>query len=646
MLKKVLSIVLSALICAAMCVCGVAEESTQVTLYYPSYLQESEGEALVLDQMPERIVCLSNAALQILVRCGIQPVAVTEPTASVEYPDWVYDLPVISTSMSSLDTEAIIAMEPDLLIVGSYQKETYGQQFADAGIPVYYTSEGPSIAYGEAREEAITLARSFGSEELAAEIEAEFEAVEARAAAYTASHDSQTMMIFFYTPGTYFQTSEGYLGSMLSMLPFENLADTVVDPASRTLPTDIETCLTLNPDVIFAISPTAPTADVIQGLYEETFAQDPDLWNQFSAVANDNIIYLSSEYVTSKGIQVIDSLNALIDMLEARYPANATAGSESAAAEVSEDASSEPADDAAAGTESAGVTIEYPENMQARGYTEPVVLETTPQRVACLSSSPVLALYEMGVPMVAIPTSSVVDWPEDLAASAEQLQMAHNTNFDVETVIALEPDLVIMGYTSQETYGNVVSAAGIPVYYVDAGHTVPYDSIKMQTEALVNAFGADSEAGVAMLQRFDDLEARLEDVRAQLEGKTVMVLQSSPPTHYIQTSDGTLGSMAEMIGLTNVYENDASSMVQLDYETALSYNPDLVLCVGMSETGEGHRELMEADFANNPEYWNSIPAIANGDVLYLPVRFVSSAGINVVDNIGELADLVLSHFAQ
>ena len=324
MLKKVLSIVLSALICAAMCVCGVAEESTQVTLYYPSYLQESEGEALVLDQMPERIVCLSNAALQILVRCGIQPVAVTEPTASVEYPDWVYDLPVISTSMSSLDTEAIIAMEPDLLIVGSYQKETYGQQFADAGIPVYYTSEGPSIAYGEAREEAITLARSFGSEELAAEIEAEFEAVEARAAAYTASHDSQTMMIFFYTPGTYFQTSEGYLGSMLSMLPFENLADTVVDPASRTLPTDIETCLTLNPDVIFAISPTAPTADVIQGLYEETFAQDPDLWNQFSAVANDNVIYLSSEYVTSKGIQVIDSLNALIDMLEARYPANAT----------------------------------------------------------------------------------------------------------------------------------------------------------------------------------------------------------------------------------------------------------------------------------------------------------------------------------
>ena len=628
MLKRVLSIALSAILCAVMFTGGVAEEAQQVKLYYPSYLQESEGEALVLDKMPERIVCLSNAALQILVRCGIQPVAVTEPASSVEYPDWVYELPVISTSMTSLDSEAIIAMEPDLLIVGSYQKETYGQQFADAGIPVYYTSEGPSIAYAEAREEAITLARSFGSEELASEVEAEFEAVEARAADYAATHDVKSMMIFFHTPGTYFQTSEGYLGSMLAMLPFENLADTVVDPASRTVPTDIETCLTLDPEVIFAISPTAATADVIQGVYEETFAQEPALWEQFSAVANDNVIYLSSEYVTSKGIQVIDSLNALIDLLEARYPADTVA-----AAGESE-------------TESAGVTIEYPANMQQRGYTEPVVLEAMPQRVACLSSSPVLALYEMGVPMIAIPASSVVEWPEDLAATAEQLQLSHNTNFDVETVIALEPDLVIMGYTSQETYGNVVSGAGIPVYYVDAGHTVPYDSIKMQTEALVNAFGADSEAGVAMLQRFDDLEARLEDVRAQLEGKTVMVLQSSPPAHYIQTSDGTLGSMAEMIGLTNVYENDASSMAQIDYETALSYAPDLVLCVGMSETGEGHRELMEADFANNPEYWNSIDAIANGDAIYLPVRFISSAGINVVDNIGELADLVLAHFAQ
>lgn len=623
MLKKVLSLVLSCAMLLSMTAVAGAESGGEKTLYYPSYLQKSEGETLTLSKMPERIVCLSNAALQILVRCDIHPIAVTTPSSSVDYPDWVKELPVISTGMSSLDIEAVLALEPDLVIVGSYQKETYGQQFADAGVHVYYTSEGPSIAYNEAKEEALTLARSFGAEALVQEIADEFAAVEARAADYSAAHARQSMMIFFHTPGAYQQTSQGYLGSMLAMLPFDNLSDTLVDPASRTVPIDTETAISMNPDVIFAISPTAPTAEVLQSVYEEAFAENADLWNQLDAVHNGNVIYLSNEYVTSKGVQIVNSLNKLIDLLEERFPA-----------------------DASSGAAAAGVTIPYPANMQEKGYTDPVALATRPAKVVCMSSTPVLALYEMGVNMIAIPTSTVVTWPEDLAANARQMQLAHNTNFDIETVVALEPDLVLLGYTSADTYGKVLTEAGVPVYFVDAGHTVSYDSIKSQTEALAEAFGRDDEAGAAVMRRFAGLEARLEGVREKLTGKTVIVLQSAPPSHYIQTSGGTLGSMAEMIGLTNVYSNGAHHMAQLDLETAIDYDPDIVLCVGMSPTGEGHRQLMEEDFAKNPDYWNSIPAIAQGRVLYLPVSYVSSAGINVIDNISTLADLVLAHIGE
>lgn len=623
MLKKVLSLVLSCAILLSMTAVAGAESGGEKTLYYPSYLQKSEGETLTLSKMPERIVCLSNAALQILVRCDIHPIAVTTPSSSVDYPDWVKELPVISTGMSSLDIEAVLALEPDLVIVGSYQKDTYGQQFADAGVSVYYTSEGPSIAYNEAKEEALTLAKSFGTEELVQEIADEFAAVEARAADYCATHARQSMMIFFHTPGAYQQTSQGYLGSMLAMLPFDNLSDTLVDPASRTVPIDTETAISMNPDVIFAISPTAPTAEVLQGVYEEAFAENADLWNQLDAVKNGNIIYLSNEYVTSKGVQIVNSLNKLIDLLEERFPAEASSGAAAA-----------------------GVTIPYPANMQEKGYADPVALATRPAKVVCMSSTPVLALYEMGVNMIAIPTSTVVTWPEDLAANARQMQLAHNTNFDIETVVALEPDLVLLGYTSADTYGKVLTEAGVPVYFVDAGHTVSYDSIKSQTEALAEAFGRDDEAGAAVMRRFAGLEARLVGVREKLTGKTVIVLQSAPPSHYIQTSGGTLGSMAEMIGLTNVYSNGAHHMAQLDLETAIDYDPDIVLCVGMSPTGEGHRQLMEEDFAKNPDYWNSIPAIAQGRVLYLPVSYVSSAGINVIDNISALADLVLAHIGE
>ena len=321
MMNKLFAVVLSLMLVLSTFLTASAEENG-LTLYYPSYMQASEGETLMLAEKPERIVCLSNAALQILVRCDIHPIAVTSLSSSITYPDWVQELTQITVSMNSLDIESIIAMEPDLVIVGSYQKETYGQQLADAGIAVYYTSEGPSIAYNETKEEAITLARSFGGDALAEEITAEFAAVEARAASYCENHTSQRMMIFFHTPGTYQQTSQGYLGSMLSLLPLENLSDTIIDPASRTATIDVETAVVLNPEGIFAISPTAPSAEMLQAIYEETFAQNAELWNQIDAITNDNIIYLSSEYVTSKGIHIINSLNALIDLLEARYPAN------------------------------------------------------------------------------------------------------------------------------------------------------------------------------------------------------------------------------------------------------------------------------------------------------------------------------------
>ena len=205
-----------------------------------------------------------------------------------------------------------------------------------------------------------------------------------------------------------------------------------------------------------------------------------------------------------------------------------------------------------ASAEDAGVTIEYPDTLQAMGFSEPIVLDKMPTRVVVMSTAPVLALYELGVNMIAIPKTSVVTWPEDLTANAEQLSVTMNANFDIETVVAMEPDLVIMGYTSQDTYGVTLEALDIPVYYVDAGHTVSYESIKAQTQILIDAFAPGSEAGANIMQRFDDLEARLEETKAALEGKTCMVLQSSPPNPYIQPADGTLGTMCRMIGLPNV----------------------------------------------------------------------------------------------
>lgn len=322
-MKKLISLILAVCCMMAMASIGFAEAAdtdSAFTMYYPAHLQEQFGETTQLDKVPERIVCLSNTALQVLARLDIHPVAVTT-NATSGLPDWVYELPAISVGMKSLDVESVISYEPDLVILGSYQKEAYGQNFEDAGIDCFYTSEGPSISYSQTKDETLCLAKSFGGDEFEAELASEFEAVEQRCADFTATHETQTMMIFFYQPGTYQQTSKGYLGSMLAMLPFENLTDSLVDGDSPTSTIDTEITIGLNPDIIFAISPSAPSAEALQETFEATFDENRTLWNQLDAVANNNIVYLGGEYVTSKGLQSISSINKLVDLLEARIPA-------------------------------------------------------------------------------------------------------------------------------------------------------------------------------------------------------------------------------------------------------------------------------------------------------------------------------------
>ena len=322
----------------------------------------------------------------------------------------------------------------------------------------------------------------------------------------------------------------------------------------------------------------------------------------------------------------------------------AAASSEAAGTAESLENASEAAKSSQAALADGGITIEYPATMQEKGYTEALHLDAAPQKVAVLSSSPVMALYELGIHMIAVPSSSVVEWPKDLTDHAKLLNISMNDNFDIETVIALEPDFAIVGYTSADTYGQILEDAGIPVYYVDAGHTVPYGSIKEQTQALADAFASSEEAKTELMSCFTDLEARIDELKADFAGKTCMVLQSAPPTHYIQTSDGTLGSMMEMLGFENVYTNDAASMAEMDLEQAINYDPDIIVCVGSSKTGEEHQQLMEEDFAKNPSYWESIPAIANGDIIYLPSTYISSPGILITDTINELADILETHF--
>lgn len=95
--------------------------------------------------------------------------------------------------------------------------------------------------------------------------------------------------------------------------------------------------------------------------------------------------------------------------------------SESPNSSVTEEPSSVSAISSGVEQEEGKVVLSYPDYMQELGCEDPVVLDSEPKRVVSLTRGPVLALYELGVPLIAIPSTNGDVWPEGLISQAEQL---------------------------------------------------------------------------------------------------------------------------------------------------------------------------------------------------------------------------------
>ncbi len=292
--------------------------------------------------------------------------------------------------------------------------------------------------------------------------------------------------------------------------------------------------------------------------------------------------------------------------------------------------------------------LEYPSHMQAEGFTEPLILDEYPENIVTLSTYPVLTLLEMGVKLAAVPATKVIEYPPNYDAIILPGMMSEQ--FDIEQVVALEPDLVIVPSSVRETYEPMFAAAEIPVYYVAMTSTTTdvYSLIKEQTQVFVDAFSVEEESaanGKAVMERFDGVEERFVEIAELVDGKKVLAITvAGEKAIYLNKETSTLGCMLDLCGFENVCSTEepattGHSMNQLDLEIALEYTPDVIFITG-SGTLEENKALMEKIYASNPEYWDSMEAFKEGDVFYLPSSYVSTAGINIITNMENLMNMI------
>lgn len=299
--------------------------------------------------------------------------------------------------------------------------------------------------------------------------------------------------------------------------------------------------------------------------------------------------------------------------------------------------------------ENTSFTLPYPESMTAQGY-EPLVLESVPTRIACTATSSVTTLYEMGASIIAMPSSSATAHIAAENPDITIIKSLMSDDFNIEDIVALNPDLVILSTSYSDSYGATLESLGIQVYYQAAGHGVAYETVKSEALCLIEAFSIDKEStarGEALRQSFEDVEKACAALAETYSDRSVLVLQAGGVGYvYGQTSNGTLGSMLRMIGFTNVADaTAAASMFAIDYETALVDQPDLLVVVGAGDA-DATKQVMDEIIAANPAYWNAMTAVTENQILCLGVEYIATYGIQYVDQLSELIDIVADFYAE
>ncbi len=219
------------------------------------------------------------------------------------------------------------------------------------------------------------------------------------------------------------------------------------------------------------------------------------------------------------------------------------------------------------------------------------------------SNTEVLMALGLGDKLVAIDKYST-----DIEGVNTELPQIDFSNPDAETIIGLEPDIVIAsGHNktgSTEDPFKAISEAGIPVVYIPSSDSI--DGIYKDIEFIAEVVNEKSKGK----EIIDDMKAQVDEIKAigdTIADKKSVYFEISPVPYLSSFGKSTfLNEMIEIIGAENIFANE-DGWISPTAEAIIDANPDVI--------------ITNAEYMENPtgeiksrNAWENINAIKNNEV--------------------------------
>ena len=275
---------------------------------YPLTITDDEGTAVVIERRPERIVSLTPGTTEILYAVGAGDRVVASTDAD-DYPPEAVPLPDVA-SFGSVDLEAIVELEPDLVLAGGNQytpSEAIGR-LRDVGVPVLVIY-APSVDAVLTDVELIgrAVGRAAEAQALSEQMRSEIDALSAAVA------DLPRPRVFYEidaSVGVFGPADGSYLAEMIGLAG----GDPITTGSALSFEIDLERLVAADPEVIVL-------GDAAFGVTPEQVAARP-AWDQMTAVRDGAVRAVDDKLVTRPGPRLALGLRSLILAIhpDARLP--------------------------------------------------------------------------------------------------------------------------------------------------------------------------------------------------------------------------------------------------------------------------------------------------------------------------------------
>ena len=249
-----------------------------------------------------------------------------------------------------------------------------------------------------------------------------------------------------------------------------------------------------------------------------------------------------------------------------------------------------------------------------------ITLAEPATRIVALTAADCEILCALGCEDALVGRGEYCDYPASVLEKSS-VQSGYNTN--IEEIIALQPQVVLMGTMAQTTEQvEALAQAGIQVVVSDAQNIEGvYTAIRLI--GAIMGKNAEAEAMVANMQAaFADIAAK-----SEATGKTVY-FEVSPLQWGLWTAGKNtfMDELAAMCGLENAFA-DVDGWAEISEEQVLARDPDYIVTITMY-FGEGPTPVEEI---KGRAGWDALKAVVNDHILNADSNEISRPGPRLKD---------------